>query len=159
MLLKQVHKKLSPPLKIPEHCSHYYIVFDVCALLMAWKAKVAKNVFFLLSKTSVRHNAHHRAVGTGVKGSDQPSRFLKRHYINPISIEGECTMAEMTSIKGSFLALGARSQSWKLNNLWNFFSCQIDWCYKLLTTIWQKFFFAHIISVKLTARFRIFPTR
>ena len=26
------------------------------------------------------------------------------------------TMAEMTSIKGSFLALGARSQSWKLNN-------------------------------------------
>ena len=26
-------------------------------------------------------------------------------------------MAEMTSIKGSFLALGARSQSWKLNNL------------------------------------------
>ena len=26
------------------------------------------------------------------------------------------TMAEMTSIKGSFLALRARSQSWKLNN-------------------------------------------
>ena len=34
-------------------------------------------------------------------------RFFFRKY----------TMAEMTSIKGSFLALGARSQSWKLNNL------------------------------------------
>ena len=30
-------------------------------------------------------------------------------------------MAEITSIKGSFLALGACSQSWKLNNFRNFF--------------------------------------
>ena len=34
-----------------------------------------------------------------------------------ISVSGGCTMAEMTSIKGSYLALGACSQSWKLNNL------------------------------------------
>ena len=32
-----------------------------------------------------------------------------------------CTIAEMISLKGSFLALGARCQSWKLNNSWFFF--------------------------------------
>ena len=47
---------------------------------------------------------------------------------------------ENDSHKRQFLALGVRSQSWKLNNLSIFFSCQIDWCYKLLATIWQKFF-------------------
>ena len=39
------------------------------------------------------------------------------------------------SHKRQFLALGVRSQSWKLNNLSKKNSCQIDWCYKLLATI------------------------
>ena len=43
---------------------------------------------------------------------------MLNHYMVLLN---QCTMAEMTSIKGSFLALGARSQSWKLNNLWFFF--------------------------------------
>ena len=42
---------------------------------------------------------------------------------------------ENDSHKRQFLALGVRSQSWKLNNLSKKNSCQIDWCYKLLATI------------------------
>ena len=42
---------------------------------------------------------------------------------------------ENDSHKRQFLALGVRSQSWKLNNLSKKKSCQIDWCYKLLATI------------------------
>ena len=42
---------------------------------------------------------------------------------------------ENESQKRQFLALGVCSQSWKLNNLSKEFSCQIDWCYKLLAII------------------------
>ena len=47
---------------------------------------------------------------------------------------------ENDSQKRQFLALGVCSQSWKLYNLSKKISCQIDWCYKLLATIWQNFF-------------------
>ena len=45
---------------------------------------------------------------------------------------------ENDSHKRQFLALGVNSQYWILDNLSKKFSCQIDWCYKLLATIWQK---------------------
>ena len=47
-------------------------------------------------------------------------RDLPTSSITAASLK-KCTMAKMTSIKGSFLALGARSQSWKLNNSWKIF--------------------------------------
>ena len=57
---------------------------------------------------------------------------------------------ENDSHKRQFLALGVCSQSLKLNNLSKKNSCQIDWCYKLLATIWQKFFLLSNVNCKVS---------
>ena len=57
---------------------------------------------------------------------------------------------ENDSHKRQFLALGVCSQSWKLNNLSKKNSCQIDWCYKLLATIWQNFFLLSNVDCKVS---------
>ena len=56
---------------------------------------------------------------------------------------------ENDSHKRQFLALRVCYQSWKLNNLSKNISCQIDWCYKLLATIWQKFFLLSKVNCKV----------
>ena len=52
--------------------------------------------------------------------------------------------------KRQFLALGVHSQSWILDNLSKKNSCQIDWCYKLLATIWQKIFLLSNVNCKVS---------
>ena len=54
------------------------------------------------------------------------------------------------SHKRQFLALGVCSQSWKLNKLSKKISCQIDWCYMLLATIWQKMFLLSNVDCKVS---------
>ena len=55
-------------------------------------------------------------------------------------------MAEMTSIKGSFLALGARSQSLKLNNSLNFFLVKLTGVTSCLLQFDRKFFCSNNFS-------------
>ena len=55
-------------------------------------------------------------------------------------------MAEMTSIKGSFLALGACSQSWKLNNLWFFFLVKLTGVTSCLLQFDRNFFCSNNFS-------------
>ena len=80
------------------------------------------------------------------KGDQEDSENM-----DPVSTcSNHYTMAEMTSIKGSFLALGALSQSWKLNNSWNFFLVKLTGLQAAYYNLTEKFF-AQIISVTSNA--------
>ena len=63
------------------------------------------------------------------------SNFDERNVHEMFNVLKEIHNGENDSHKRQFLALGVRSQSWKLNNLSKKISCQIDWCYKLLAAI------------------------
>ena len=71
--------------------------------------------------------------------------FLIKLGIKPLMHNGK-----NDSQKRQFLALGVCSQSWKLNKLSKKNSCQIDWCYMLLATIWQKMFLLSNVDCKVS---------
>ena len=72
--------------------------------------------------------------------------LLAERVIFPLSFHN----GENDSHKRQFLALRVCSRSWKLNNLSKKNSCQIDWCYKLLATIWQNFFLLSNVNCKVS---------
>ena len=75
----------------------------------------------------------------------QQSNSLLTESSEPILHNGE-----NDSHKRQFLALRVHSQSWILDNLSKKNSCQIDWCYKLLATIWQNFFLLSNVNCKVS---------
>ena len=63
-----------------------------------------------------------------------------------VLLEHYYSMAKMTSIKGSFLALGACSQSWKLNNLWKNFLVKLTGVTSCLLQFDRNFFCSNNFS-------------
>ena len=70
-----------------------------------------------------------------IYGTSNEEVFMRsEHPFTRLRVSNGAHNGENDSHKRQFLALGVRSQSWKLNNLSKKISCQIDWCYKLLAT-------------------------